>query len=134
MASVPEPYLDVFASGPVRVPRQVPHGLHEVLQLIDGASIYGADEVFLGRLRRDRYAPDATGNRFGAYGSPYEAHSIVNRYGTYGSRYEELSAYCPYSTKPPHLMAGALFVAYVTVNEHLQPRVHPDQLSPWFER
>ena len=57
---------------------------------------------YLGNLSRNRYAPDSTGNEYGA-GSPYNPNSVTNPYGPYGSAYSNRSANNPYATNAPRL-------------------------------
>jgi len=57
---------------------------------------------YLGQYSNNGYAPNSTGNRYGA-GSPYGSDSINNPYGRYGSPYSSYSATNPYATNAPKL-------------------------------
>jgi len=57
---------------------------------------------YLGQYSINRYAPNSTGNPYGA-GSPYSTDSINNPYGRYGSPYSSYSATNPYTTNAPKL-------------------------------
>ncbi len=61
-----------------------------------------AQEVDLGNLSANPYAPRSTANSFGA-GSPFHPHSVKNPYGVYGSPYSPKSATNPYATRAPRL-------------------------------
>ena len=95
--------------------------------------IEATDGTFLGSLRPDRFDQDSIFSRFGAYGSRYSQTSIYNRYGPYGGRYSGLSPYNSYSTTPPKVYHNGQFMAYLTVNTALKPRIDPDEIMAWAE-
>lgn len=61
--------------------------------------------TYLGQLSANRYAPNSTSNKYGAYGNPYSSVSTRNPYGQYGSRYSATSANNPYASNAPKLYA-----------------------------
>ena len=103
----------------------------EARRIVGESFIEAADDTFLGSLRPDQFDHDSIFNQFGAYGSRYSQTSIYNRYGRYGGRYSTLSPYNPYSTTPPQVYHKGNFVAYLTVNTALTPRIDPDKIKDW---
>lgn len=96
-----------------------------------GGTIIANDGQTLGIVSRDRFAKDSIANQLGKHGSQFQKLSIFNQFGDYGSRFSELSAYHRTASTPPRIFKNDRFVAYVTVNKSLTPRVHPDTLKAW---
>jgi len=92
--------------------------------LIAGASVYGDDGVFLGKLT-NRFDSQSIYNEFGTYGSEFSSLSIYNRFGKYGSPYSALSAFNSLASRPPVLVKNGSALAYFTVNTLKTPYVHP---------
>jgi hypothetical protein len=65
----------------------------------------GAGAQYLGNYSANPYAPNSTGNAYGA-GSPYNPNGINNPYGRYGSAHSNSSANDPYATDAPKLYDG----------------------------
>jgi len=106
----------------------------EARRIAGDSFIQAADGAFLGSIRPDPYNPDSIFNQYGAYGSQYAQFSIFNPYGTYGGGYSNLSPFNPYATQPPHVIHKGAFVAYLTVNANLAPRIAPDAIMNWAQQ
>lgn len=96
--------------------------------------IKAADGTFLGSLNPNRYDNNSVFNRYGTFGNRYQQLSIFNRYSPYGGTYSALSPYNPRTRTPPEVISGGKRVAYLTVNNSISPRIHPDELLDWAER
>lgn len=92
---------------------------------LGGAKVVADDGKFLG-IVGDKYDSNSISNEYGAYGSEYRTNSIMNEYGTYGGQYSSLSPFNKYTSTPPKIILGDGRWAYLTVNQHLNPRI-----SPW---
>ena len=86
------------------------------------------DGQFLGNITSNRYDKNSIINRYGPYGSRYSSTSIYNPYSPYGSRYGNFSVNNPYCNKPPKLIINDKFVAYITKNRNIDPRIDTDSL------
>lgn len=95
--------------------------------------IEAADGTFLGKLNPNRYESDSIFNRYGSYGSKYSSTCIFNKYSNYGSQFSQLSSYNRFASSPPKVFVNGKFCAYLTVNESIQPRIHPDEILNWAE-
>lgn len=84
------------------------------------------DGQLLGKITTNRYDNDSIINKYGPYGSRYSNTSIFNRYSPYGSRYGHFSINNPYCNQPPKLVIGGNFVAYVSNNKYVKPKIDPD--------
>jgi hypothetical protein len=62
----------------------------------------GAAAQYLGNYSANPYAPNSTGNTFGA-GSRYNPNGVNNPYGRYGSVHSDSSANDPYAMDAPRL-------------------------------
>lgn len=89
------------------------------------------DGAFLGKLNPNGYDQDSIFNEYGSYGSEYSPTSIFNEYGIYGGEYSNLSPFNEYTSSPPKIIANGQFLAYLTVNEYLSPRIDPRQIKQW---
>ena len=102
---------------------------------VSGESFIEAnDKVFLGSLSPNSLDSDSIFNTFGAYGSRYSQTSIYNSYGHYGGGYSTLSPYNPYTGTPPRVYHKGQFLAYLTVNRTLSPRIDPEEIKDWATR
>jgi hypothetical protein len=70
--------------------------------ILIGLALSPAGAQYLGNLSKNPYAPNSTGNRFGA-GNPSAPNSVTNPYGQYGSPYAPNSAKNPYTFNSPKL-------------------------------
>lgn len=95
------------------------------------AYIEAEDGAFLGKLNPNEYDQDSVFNEYGSYGSEYSPTSIFNKYGSYGGEYSNLSPFNEYTSNPPKIIVNGQFVAYLTVNEYLSPRIDPRQIKQW---
>jgi hypothetical protein len=102
------------------------------LSSLQGGTVVAEDGTYLGTVDT-QYASDSIVNEYGSYGSPYSSPSIRNEYGTYGGRYSSLSPFNPYTSTPPRIFQDDAFVAYLTANEALSPRVDPRALVGWLK-
>ena len=93
---------------------------------VNGSYLIAEDGQILGKLNSNKYDQDSIVNQYGPYGSKYSNTSIFNDYSPYGSRYGALSISNPYCTTPPKLFLGGKFVAYVSANQYLNPRISPE--------
>lgn len=96
-----------------------------------GTYLIANDGAFLGTLDTNSFSSDSIFNQFGQYGNHYSGVSIFNAYGTYGGAYSSLSPYNEFTSTPPKIMSGDQFLAYLTKNHFLQPRVDPDKVELW---
>lgn len=103
-------------------------------QLREESYIEAADGTFLGRLNPNRFDRDSIFNQFGPYGNQFSQTSVFNKFSNYGNQFSKLSPYNNFTETPPKLYVRGEFVAYLTVNHMLSPRVSPDELLQWAER
>lgn len=94
---------------------------------IEGASLVAADGEFIGEVSGE-FNDKSIINEFGSYGGEFSDKSISNEFGKYGGEFSDLSPYNEFSSKPPRLIKGNSFIAYVTKNEFLSPTIDPDVL------
>jgi hypothetical protein len=96
--------------------------------------IVAGDGTFLGKLNPNRFDTESIFNRFGPYGNKFSQLSIFNKFSPYGgNQFSPLSPYNSFSTNPPKLYVRGKFIAYLTTNQSLNPRLHPDKLLEWAE-
>lgn len=104
-------------------------------RVLQGESfIEAADGAFLGKLTSNQYDQESIFNRFGPYGSQYSQTSVFNKFSNYGNQFSDLSPFNNFTKTPPKLYVKGQFVAYLTVNSTLSPRVDPDELFQWAEK
>lgn len=96
-----------------------------------GAEVWAADGTFLGIISSDPYVYESLANPEGPYGDRFSPRSIWNPECPYGAFYSALSAWDPDSWTPPRIYQGERFVAYLTMNPDLYPRVTPLWLARW---
>jgi len=89
------------------------------------------DGTFLGKLNPNEYDSESIFNEYGNFGSEYSPTSIFNQYGSYGGEYSSLSPFNEYSSTPPKIVVNGQFIAYLTVNEYLSPRISPRKAKQW---
>lgn len=106
----------------------LPSRAQDVCQIIAGSSVIADDGTFLGELSNP-YAPDSIFNEFGDYGSEYSSTSIWNQYGSYGGKYSPQSPFNRYSSSPPVLVKRGKAIAYLSVNNALDPALNPYSLK-----
>ncbi|UCD95331.1 MAG: hypothetical protein JSU69_04580 [Candidatus Zixiibacteriota bacterium] len=98
---------------------------------LEGAKIVAADGTFLGIISTRPFDPDSIANEFGEYGNEFKPKSIFNEFGQYGNRLSSLSPFNPMAAAPPKISRDDRFVAYLTKNSFLSPRIDPDELLSW---
>lgn len=92
-------------------------------------SVYSNDgKEFLGTLSTNVYDRESIFNKYGPYGSEFEANSIWNKFGDYGSEFSLDSAFNEFTSSPPILVIGKEIIGYVTVNELKQNGISPYEL------
>lgn len=101
------------------------------LDYLEGAIIIANDNQYLGKISKNQYDSDSINNSFGTYGSEYSVYSIFNSFGTYGSEFSTLSPFNQFSSTPPKIYKNDIFVAYLTVNNFMFPRVDTNLLVAW---
>ncbi len=106
----------------------------EARQLKNESFIVAGDGKFLGKLNPNRFDTESIFNQFGPYGSQFSQTSIFNKFSTYGSQFSPLSPYNMFSTNPPKVYVRGKFVAHLTVNRMLSPRIEPDSLLDWAQK
>lgn len=102
-------------------------------QLKRESYIEAADGTFLGKLTPNRFDTESIFNSFGAYGNKFSQVTIFNKFSNYGSQFSQLSPYNKFSQTPPKLFVKGKFVAYLTVNPYIKPRVDPEEILQWAE-
>lgn len=95
--------------------------------------IEAQDGTFLGKLNPNHFDPESIFNGFGTYGNKFSQNSLFNKYSPYGSQFSNLSPYNKFSQSPPRLFVKGQFVAFLTVNNMIRPRIDPDSLFKWAE-
>lgn len=95
------------------------------LGVLEGAVIIADDGQMLGRITTNCFASDALCNEFGRYGSRFSSNSILNQFGKYGGEFSLLSPFNKFTSRPPRIFKDGEFVAYLTTNQTLRPRVDP---------
>lgn len=103
-------------------------------QLNRESFIEAGDGTFLGKLNPDSFDKDSVFNRFGSYGNKFSQLSIFNRFSNYGGQFSSLSPFNNFTSTPPKIYVKGKFVAYLTVNQNLKPRIHPDELLDWAKK
>jgi hypothetical protein len=99
-----------------------------------GKRIIGSDEAFLGIISKGKFEQDSIVNTFGDHGSEFSAVSITNKFSPYGSQFSNLSALNPSASLPPKIFDGETFIAYLTTNNLLTPRVDMQKLLAWLNQ
>lgn len=94
-----------------------------------GTTIVAFDGQFLGTINDNAFDSDSVANNFGDFGSQFSNTSIWNNFGTYGGEFGSLSAFNDFTTTPPRIFGNGIFVAYLTTNQLLVPRVDPNNLA-----
>ena len=103
------------------------------LNYLEGAILIANDNQFLGKISKNQFDSDSINNKYGTYGSEYSSYSIFNKYGTYGSEYSSLSPFNKYTSTPPKIYKENIFIAYLTVNTFMFPRVDTNLLVAWLK-
>ena len=101
------------------------------LDYLEGAIIIANDNEYLGKISKSQFDLDSINNQFGTYGSQFSAYSIFNNFGTYGSEFSSLSPFNKFTSTPPKIYKENIFIAYLTVNTFMFPRVDTNLLVVW---
>ena len=101
------------------------------LDYLEGAIIIANDNEYLGKISKSQFDSDSINNQFGTYGSQFSAYSIFNNFGTYGSEFSSLSPFNKFTSTPPKIYKENIFIAYLTVNTFMFPRVDTNLLVVW---
>jgi len=101
------------------------------LDYLEGAIIIANDNEYLGKISKSKFDSDSINNQFGTYGSQFSAYSIFNQFGTYGSEFSSLSPFNKFTSTPPKIYKENVFIAYLTVNTFMFPRVDTNLLVAW---
>jgi len=100
-------------------------------QLWKESFIEAHDETFLGNLKPDAFDNESVFNTFGPYGSQFSQISIFNSFCPYGGQFAQQSPFNQFTNTPPKVYLNGVFVAYLTVNTMITPRVDPNNLKQW---
>ncbi len=114
--------------------RNIIESASQARQLTKASYIEAGDGSFLGKLTPNKFDNDSIFNSFGPYGSKFSQFSIFNNFSNYWGQFSQLSPFNNFATNPPKLYVNGKFVAYLTTNPSLEPRLHPDDLFNWAER
>jgi hypothetical protein len=98
-----------------------------------GARLVAQDGQFLGIISFEKFKPDSINNKTGDYGNHFKPFSIVNELGKYGSNISPYSAFNEHARFPPKINLDDRFIAYLTCNQMLSPRVDPRELLDWLD-
>ena len=101
------------------------------LDYLEGAIIIANDNEYLGKISKSQFDSDSINNQFGTYGSQFSAYSIFNNFGTYGSEFSSLSPFNKFTSTPPKIYKENVFIAYLSVNTFMFPRVDTNLLVVW---
>ena len=101
------------------------------LSKLEGAVIIADDGEFLGIITRNCFDSKSLCNKFGEHGNKFNSTSIFNKFGTYGSEFSSLSPFNQFTSTPPRVSLDGQFVAYLTKNSSLSPRIDPHVLIGW---
>jgi hypothetical protein len=98
-----------------------------------GCEIYAQDPVqsLLGIIDKKKHNIKSISNRHGLYGNRFSARSILNNYSSFGSPSGIYSPMNPNTNTPPRIFRRGVFVAYLTVNRSLTPRLDTNDLLSW---
>lgn len=103
-------------------------------QLAGESFIEAQDGTFLGKISPNRFDTHSIFNQFGPYGNKFSQTSIFNKFSNYGNQFSQLSPFNKFSRTPPRVFVKGEFVAYLTVNTLLQPRIDPMDILDWAEK
>jgi len=103
------------------------------LDYLEGAILIANDNQFLGKISKNKFDSDSINNQFGTYGSEFSLYSIFNQFGTYGSEFSSLSPFNKFTSTPPKIYKENIFIAYLTVNTFMFPRVDTNLLVAWLK-
>lgn len=92
-------------------------------RLVDSAYIVGELNAFLGKISADTADENSIMNLHGAHGSDESYYSIFGEDGPYKGLGGAFSPFNPLCEVPPRILRDSVFVAYLTENEQLAPRV-----------
>jgi hypothetical protein len=111
--------------------RAEPHKL-EWADVAGGYLMQGS--TFLGKVSVDPFEDKGLNNSVGDYGSKVGTESIFNKVSDYGGERGEHSPFNPKSEAPPKLYSkDGTFLAYLSTNEALTPRLDPATLVGWIK-
>ena len=85
------------------------------LDYLEGAIIIANDNEYLGKISK----------------SQFDSDSINNQFGTYGSEFSSLSPFNKFTSTPPKIYKENIFIAYLSVNTFMFPRVDTNLLVVW---
>lgn len=100
---------------------------------LEGASLVADDGQFLGKITNNSFDSDSITYEFGNYGNPFSSKSIFNQVGRYGSDVSLHSPFNSVASNPPRIYHRGGFVAYLTINSILTPRIDPRILIGWLK-
>ncbi len=90
--------------------------------LLDSAYILGELNVYLGLISADTSHPKSIMNQHGEHGGDLSSHSIFGE-GPYSGLKGVFSPFNWECEAPPKIFKDSVFVAYLTENENIAPRV-----------
>lgn len=92
---------------------------------LEGTIVVAQDGQALGLITTNCFGSDALCNEFGNYGNRFSSKSILNEFSNYGSEFSSKSPFNQFTTTPPKIYKDSQFVAYLSLNSALSPRVDP---------
>ncbi len=101
---------------------------------VEGASVFGQDGKYLGKITWNSFEHESIGNTFGPHGSEYSATSVFNSFSQYGSEFSALSAFNELAGRPPIVYVNGQPRWYLSTNAIKTPRIAPSQLYPCIGR
>lgn len=131
MPKVQYPYEDLFANVHGVLSRLIPNFELKDFTYLLGASIFAADDTFLGVVSKDRFRQDSISNNFGPYGGEFSQNSIFNEFGPYGGQFSPMSPFNEFSNTPPRLVKNDRVVGYLTTNRFLEGTINTNEFVAW---
>lgn len=92
---------------------------------LEGAIVLAHDGKPLGLITIDCFESNAICNERGPYGDKSRGDSMLNGTGSYGSTVSLMSPFNNSTARPPGIFKDGKFIAYLTTNDALSPRVDP---------
>lgn len=99
-----------------------PHIYSDYNKLLDKAYIIGEFNVYLGLISADTSNPKSITNFHGEHGGDYSPHSIFGT-GPYAGLHGVFSPFNWECESPPKVYIDSTFIAYLTENENILPRM-----------
>lgn len=131
MPKVQSPFEDTFANIRGVIKKLTPLFELRNFDHILGASIFAADDTFIGLISKDEYRQDSISNTFGPYGGEFSQLSIFNEFGPYGGIFGPMSPFNDFSNMPPRIVKNETVVGYLTTNQLFEGRIDTNEFTAW---